>query len=403
MTTTLVSFLGKAPENGNYRDATYDFDGTRKTTKYFGLALAAHVKPDKLVMLGTAGSMWEVLIESLQPGAVQEDERLALIESAASNSVTQAQLDSIADMVSGKLGLPCRLKIIPYGRDDAEQVQILQIIAEEFAENDHAMLDLTHGFRHLPMLGLMSALYLETVRRVKIDGMYYGAHDMTDPQTGLTPVLRLDGLLRMADWLRALHSYDKDGDVSPFAPLLHQDGMAKEYTGVLEKVAFFERTFNIADARRQTATFIPHLNKNHATLTNLFRGELEKRLGWHREDRLSVIQKNLARFYLKGKDYPRAAIFAFEAWQSALVEKNGGNAIDYGARDEAATAFKKSGNCPDAYYQLKNLRNTLAHGSVPISRNESEKKKKEDEQTRQILKNPEKLTQALEQHIKAIP
>jgi CRISPR-associated Csx2 family protein len=357
MTSTLVSFLGKAIEKGNYREATYDFDGIRKTTKYFGLALAEHVKPDKLVMLGTAGSMWDVLIESLQPGETLESERLALMESAASNNVTQAQLEGIAGMVSGKLGLPCQLKIIPYGRDDAEQVQILQIIAEEFAENDHAVLDLTHGFRHLPMLGLISALYLETVRRVKIDGMHYGAHDMTDPQTGLTPVLRLDGLLRMADWLRALHSYDKDGDYGIFAPLL------ADFTpnaGQLAEAAYYERTSNPVMAREKLNSVKADKLETSDPVGRLFLPILKQRLEWVKQPDRARWERHLAHTYLEKQDYMRAAIYGLEGLITARITREAPGAInDYDRREE----IKKQALENDNDVKLLNgLRNSMAHG-----------------------------------------
>ena len=68
MGTTLVSFLGKNtgdPKTG-YRNATYRFsDGRESTTPFFGLALAEALKPDRLVIFGTAGSMWDVLVGHL--------------------------------------------------------------------------------------------------------------------------------------------------------------------------------------------------------------------------------------------------------------------------------------------------------------------------------------------------
>jgi CRISPR-associated Csx2 family protein len=357
MTGTLVSFLGKAIENGNYREATYNFDGIHKTTKYFGPALAEHIKPERLVILGTSGSMWDVLIESLQPDETQVDERCNLMESASANTVAQAQLDGIAGMVSGKLGLPCRLKIIPYGRDDAEQVQILQIIAEEFAENDHAVLDLTHGFRHLPMLGLMSALYLETVRRVKIDGMYYGALDMTDPQAGLTPVLRLDGLLRMADWLRALHSYDKDGDYGIFAPLL---ASITSNVGQLAEAAYYERTSNPVMAREKLNSVKPDKLETDDPVGRLFLPTLKQRLDWVKQPDRARWERHLAHAYLEKQDYMRAAIYGLEGLITARITRDAPGAInDFVRRDE----IKRQALANDNDVKLLNgLRNAMAHG-----------------------------------------
>lgn len=47
-------------------------------------------------------------------------------------------------------------------------------------------LDITHGFRYLPMLALLSVMHLRVVRAVQIQGIYYGAYD---PDTGAAPSL----------------------------------------------------------------------------------------------------------------------------------------------------------------------------------------------------------------------
>jgi len=91
MAHVLISFLGKAA-NG-YRSANYVFsDGVVRSTNYFGLALQAHLKPDTLVILGTPGSMWDVLIENMQ-GIDSDDElveeRTVLMDAAQQGAVQQ--------------------------------------------------------------------------------------------------------------------------------------------------------------------------------------------------------------------------------------------------------------------------------------------------------------------------
>lgn len=70
MTTTLVSFLGRARQDPTTgcRLATYRFpDGTEQTTPFFGLALRRVLAPDRLVLLGTRGSMWDLLERAMCP------------------------------------------------------------------------------------------------------------------------------------------------------------------------------------------------------------------------------------------------------------------------------------------------------------------------------------------------
>jgi CRISPR-associated DxTHG motif protein len=51
-------------------------------------------------------------------------------------------------------------RLIPFGRTDGEQRQILETIAA-VAETGEVSFDLTHGFRHLGIVGMLSAFMLE--------------------------------------------------------------------------------------------------------------------------------------------------------------------------------------------------------------------------------------------------
>jgi len=111
VTTTLVSFLGRArqdPKTG-YRKATYRFpDGQERTTAFFGIALREVVAPDRLVLLGACGSMWDVLVEHLAMEGQEEELRLRLIEAATEECVDPASLIEVTPSVERALGLPWR-------------------------------------------------------------------------------------------------------------------------------------------------------------------------------------------------------------------------------------------------------------------------------------------------------
>jgi CRISPR-associated Csx2 family protein len=65
--STLLSFLGKgrADLKTGYRIASYRFDaGFARSVPFFGLALNDYLKPDRLVLVGTAGSMWDVFFRA---------------------------------------------------------------------------------------------------------------------------------------------------------------------------------------------------------------------------------------------------------------------------------------------------------------------------------------------------
>lgn len=67
--TTLISLIGKSkadPQTG-YRKAHYSFEPNfSRTVSFFGLALLDYAKPKRLILAGTAGSMWDVFFEHQQ-------------------------------------------------------------------------------------------------------------------------------------------------------------------------------------------------------------------------------------------------------------------------------------------------------------------------------------------------
>ena len=87
---TLVTILGRSRESRDtgYRKTTYRFpDGTRDETAFFGLALARRLRPDSIVILGTRGSQWSVLVEHLAEEGDEEETRLELIEAEVARAV----------------------------------------------------------------------------------------------------------------------------------------------------------------------------------------------------------------------------------------------------------------------------------------------------------------------------
>ena len=384
MANVLLTFLGRVPLENNrrsYRKTRYDFGEGRlpEEAAFFGWPLRNHLVdrgrvPDRLVILGTAGSMWDHLFEGdLALGEAGEEARLALLEAVDAKAVTAEHLAPLAPVLTEALGCTVSLVLIPYCRDEAEQARLLAILADEVNEQDRVDLDVTHGFRHLPMLALLAALQLRSVRRATVEGIWYGAFD---PDTGAAPVHNLVGLLHLADWIQALHTYDKDGDYGVFSPLLGSAGNR------LREAAFFERTSNVVKAREQLTTWSkqPDPFPSGDPAAELFRAELERRIAWYRAPDRAEWEARLARQYLDREDFVRAAIYGHEARISAKVSRTGGNLHDYTVREQAREALKAE----HGFRALGRLRNALAHGVLP-----------EDAQTAKIVRSPKKLAAEL--------
>jgi CRISPR-associated protein, TM1812 family len=252
MDTTLITILGRTPKDANgYRPTRYTFSDQSRTEPlaFFGWALQQQIHPQRMVVLGTEGSMWDHLFEGdIDFEQDNPDERLALIEATEKKQVTQEQLDRLTPYLEARIGCEVNLALIPYARDEVEQVELLRRIATHVPQEGSVHLDITHGFRHLPMLILLAALYLRIARKALIEKIWYAAYD---PDTQQAPVLDLSGLLQIADGLQALSSFDKDGDYGVFVPMLRQAGLPDETVTALQKAAYYENILNVTESTGQ--------------------------------------------------------------------------------------------------------------------------------------------------------
>ena len=388
---TLVTFLGKGrddPQTG-YRQTVYRFpDGkVTESTAFFGLALARYLESDSTVILGTSASQWDVLVEHLatvgDDDAARIQARIQLIEAVAKGTVDQQLLDRLAPLLGRSVARRVIPRLIPFGRDADQQYAILDAIAAA-VPGGSTSIDLTHGFRHLGMVGFLSAFMLERVRRVTVRDLWYGANDMA--RDGVTPVLRLDGLVRVRRWVEALDRFDATGDYAVFAPLLMEDGVAADKANCLQAAAHYERILNVPDAGRKIRTFLPVLDGRLPGASGLFQHKLAARLQWASHRERWQWQRALAFQYLDRRDFVRAAMLAWEAWVSRLCSEQGlpgesGDETDLNAfseRKEVVEEFEhelQMGHEPrrgdargDSHWTLKHLRNALAHGTRPRTR-----------------------------------
>lgn len=370
MSTTLISFLGRTRKDDNGYDKTrYEFNDKTLSTPvaFFGWALIERLRPRRMIILGTSGSMWDYLFEGdINLGSDGSEDLIALMESTDAKKVTQGQLDRLAPLLGSHLHCEVKLILIPYCRNEAEQIELLRLMAEHVTAGEEVDLDITHGFRHLPMLALLAALHLRIARQAKIKGIWYGSYD---PDTKRAPVLDLSGLLHIADGLQALASFDNNGDYSVFIPLLQKGGLSKPALDALHKAAYYENILNVGAATGQLRRARDELDNPRLSLdAQLLLPPIRERLDWLNENRQFEKQTKLARRALDRRDYLRATLYAYEAVITRLCQANRVPVEDFEQREQVRKQYEgelkaKQGQERENYNLLKNLRNQVAHGT----------------------------------------
>ena len=391
MSHTLVTFLGRGRQNPQalnsweYLRTRYKFPPPSveptEETALFGMALTKHIRPDLVVILGTSGSSWSALLMEnldslMEKGLKQTEENLIeeLLKAEKDQRVSEKMLDKAKGLMKRALNnIPVDPRLILFGEKKDDQYKILSTIADAVPEGT-VSLDLTHGFRHLGMIGFLSAFMLESARGLEVCDLWYGAYDRTPQEgtkKGITPVLKLDGLNRVRHWINALERFDATGDYSVFVPLLITDGVPENEAKCLEHAAFYERTHRLSRATGKINTFLPELNKPLPGASGLFKDQLAKRLAWAKSGTLSIKQGKLAYQYLDRRDYVRATTFGWEALITLQCEKQGYDLEDPDKRTSAREEFRECLNTATQrdFDILNQIRNALAHGTSPTHGN----------------------------------
>ncbi len=333
-------------------------------TQYFGLGLARRLQVDRLLLLGTASSMWDVLLEQqlVRPEAVKiaglsEDDRLALIEACQAGAVTRPLLEQFRPALEALTGQRLTLELIPMALDSESQARILSRLAELLQPGDEVVFDITHGLRHLAMLALVAAILLERLRRIRVADIYYGALEAR-AEDGVAPVVNLSGMLDLLRWIQAFSAYDAGGNYSVFQPLFHHPVPPPAKLPRLSQAAFEQSCFSVSQARKHLLPYLTLLQASANPPLKLFAPELAARLAWIRQQHRDEWELAVGDAALDRGDYLRAAAHYQEAFISRRL-RHRPHAQRRDAREEAEESLARQF---EAYRNLRNLRNLLVHG-----------------------------------------
>jgi CRISPR-associated DxTHG motif protein len=179
----LIAFLG----TGEYKCATYRWNDHTYETSFVQEAFVHWLKPEATCVLLTEKARarhWNDLSQRLQ-GHTQ------IVE-----------VD------------------IPDGKSEAELWRIFEKISDAVCEGDQIAFDITHSFRSLPVLALLTIAYLKQIKQVKVRYILYGAFDAKDEQG--TPVFDLTPFADLLEWLVAAKMFTATGDSSELGRLIQE-------------------------------------------------------------------------------------------------------------------------------------------------------------------------------------
>ena len=385
----LAGFLGRpfnmTAEEGGYAPTFYCFDGSdggpswcTEKVSFFADSLRSHLakcnrNPTKWLVLGTSGSAWGTLGEIL-PETERKTEAFIKIadqvkKAAFAEEVTQEILDEWNIALNSILQLDdIEVKCLLTGKmGDEEQKGIFRALEENVGVGSQIIFDVTHGFRHQPIIASYTVMVLRWLKDVKSVDFYYAIYNPKATQEEPNAVVHLPICQQLIDACEAVAT--------------------QYYTGSFERLGVGLQ--KIASPLSQRAAEIAHSDEtNHPNLakanqliqaikgTDFSEHPIEKTLGDKLEESLEWLLKNPYHdeqlFHKACQSQARnqlfkAIVYLYEAIVSAACRHYESAHTDFlpPAPDDLNEAYFKYRK--QRFFELKNA-NQLQSSSLKVSR-----------------------------------
>ena len=376
----IIGFLGRGPyaptgARRPYRKTRYAFPDGFKSSRvpFFVSALiewqtAVSRMPDRIIVLGTPGSMWDELLLSLGPAndPALEEFYEELSASVDAQQVQPPQTERLQTILSEFRSIEVYAKLVPPGITEEEQAAILQCMQQHVESGDQVYLDVTHGYRHQPMLAFGAAILLSQLRNAKIEGIHYGANEMRGQEEDSVPVVSLTWLLDLLAWADGLQQLRTSGRLRALNRVIRHQALQE----ALAKTEFFLSTNRIHQAGQAAKRCLGALNDAPSDpILDLTREKIREIL-----DSVAGCQHtpqgklDIGREALASKDYVRAAILLAEV------------AVDLKEQRSQLKPTEKR-----EIFRIKDLRNALAHAG-----------RADDSENRKVLESRKLLERELQ-------
>lgn len=193
-----LCFLGTGPQGGSYSETTYVKHNDCNqfcTTNLFPEAVSQLYKPEKIVVFVTP--------------QVEEGDYLVHLQEKLEGKLETVKLPNLLDR----------------GNSEEDLWQIFDTYQKSVDEKDKIILDITHGFRSLPMLAFPVVAYLRQVKQVTLEHILYAPYDARSEDQGKnTPIFDLTPFVNLLNWMNAVNVFQRTGDARPIADLnIHND------------------------------------------------------------------------------------------------------------------------------------------------------------------------------------
>ena len=210
---------GKNKETGTYRVANYKVKNkVYEQRSFITSALEEHYGIDKIIFIGTAGSMWDNLYEFYSKKYQKNyDENyhldlMAVIDNATMDTdINSLNLTKFNGTFKDKiLGI-----VTKYGMNELEIFENFNLIIklqDELKDGDEVYLDITHSFRSNAFWMFLVMNYLTDVedKNIKVKAITYGM--LEAQKDGVAPVVDLNAFYKILQWIKGANTLKEYGN-----------------------------------------------------------------------------------------------------------------------------------------------------------------------------------------------
>jgi len=289
-----------------------------------------------------------------------------------SDATTEATLAEWGRALSAVPDQPeFHLRLVEAGETDESQRAIWRAVDSVVGEGDEVLLDITHGFRHLPVLTAFMVMLLRWTKRVRGVDLYYGALEMRRENEAGVPVLRLPLCNELLAVTEAAATYRTTGDVALLADRSPLDDHTRT---LIRQITFCEETHQFVSGKVREALAA----LRQADLPPPYdaaRPLLHEALAWGEGVHLVARLQQRMDAAFRYRDYFKATGLLWEAVRIAAArlypDLKTRDPADYQVREEAERRLKEGKPeilAPGEHELLRDiedLRNAVMHGTRP--------------------------------------
>ena len=244
MAKIIISFIGTGgyldgtnKSKGEYRKTLYSIDNSKYETEFIASALMEHYSADKIIYIGTLKAMWDVVYDHYTENPSSEIwEKISTSVDQSDHKTDINKGNHIKEVFENSKIVPI---IIKYGLNHQEHqfnIQQLFEIENHIESGDKLYLDITHGFRSLPLIltNVLNFIVEHIKKNITVQDITYGMHEVSNELGGISPIVSLGVLKDLNNSIKASHEFIEYGNAYLFSKVLSQINESKSASVLLK-------------------------------------------------------------------------------------------------------------------------------------------------------------------------